>query len=46
MQKALAKQKTDIDLVMELNKGLKFKTTRLEEKLAKAKEDIEKEKKK
>ena len=44
MQKALKKQKVDIELVMELNEKLKTNKERLEEKLAKLEADIRKEK--
>lgn len=44
MQKALKKQKTDIDLVMELNTKLKTNKDGLEEKMAKLEADIRKEK--
>lgn len=44
MQKALNKQKADIDLVMELNESLKMSKERLSEKLAQLKEELQKEK--
>ena len=44
MQKALQKQKNDIELVSELNATLKTNKVRLEEKMAKLELEIRKEK--
>lgn len=46
MQKALTKQKGDIELVMELNENLKKKTVKLEEKIASQDAALKKEKEK
>ena len=44
LQKALKKQKEDIDIVMEMNETLKIKQTRLEEKNKKLNDELTKEK--
>ena len=44
MQKALNKQKSDIDLVMELNESLKTNKERLQQKNEQLKQELEKEK--
>ena len=44
MQKALTKQKADIDLVMELNESLKTHKVRLEEQNQQLQEEVQKEK--